>query len=37
MSAESKDSIVVRMGLVGTMAAFVLGLLVASAKSSYDA
>jgi len=37
MSTESKDSIVVRMGLVGTMAAFVLGLLVASAKSSYDA
>jgi hypothetical protein len=25
------------MGLVGTMAALVLGLLVASAKSSYDA
>ena len=37
MSAESKDAIKVGMGLVGTMAALVLGLLVASAKSSYDA
>jgi len=37
MSEESKDSIKVGMGLVGTMAALVLGLLVASAKASYDA
>jgi Protein of unknown function (DUF4239) len=36
LSAESKDIIKLGMGLVGTMAALVLGLLVASAKSSYD-
>src|SRR5262245_66630075 len=36
-SAESKDIVKVGMGLVGTMAALVLGLLVASAKGSYDA
>ena len=36
LSAESKDIVKVGMGVVGTMAALVLGLLVASAKSSYD-
>ena len=36
LSAESKDIVKLGMGLVGTMAALVLGLLVASAKSSYD-
>ena len=34
---ESKDIVKLGMGLVGTMAALVLGLLVASAKGSYDA
>ena len=33
---ESKDVVKLGMGLVATMAALVLGLLVASAKSSYD-
>jgi hypothetical protein len=33
---DSKDSVKVGMGLVATMSALVLGLLVASAKSSYD-
>src|SRR5215813_1299839 len=37
MSAESQDAVKLGMGLVGTMAALVLGLLVASAKASYDA
>jgi hypothetical protein len=37
LSAETKDIVKLGMGLVGTMAALVLGLLVASAKSSYDA
>jgi len=37
LSPESKDIVKLGMGLVGTMAALVLGLLVASAKSSYDA
>jgi len=37
LSAESKDIVRLGMGLVGTMAALVLGLLVASAKGSYDA
>jgi hypothetical protein len=37
LSAESKGVIQLGIGLVGTMAALVLGLLVASAKSSYDA
>lgn len=37
LSAETKDAVRLGMGLVGTMAALVLGLLVASAKSSYDA
>ena len=36
-SGESKDIVKLGMGLVGTMAALVLGLLVASAKGSYDA
>jgi hypothetical protein len=34
---DSKDIVRLGIGLVGTMAALVLGLLVASAKSSYDA
>jgi hypothetical protein len=37
LSNESKDIVKLGMGLVGTMAALVLGLLVASAKGSYDA
>src|SRR5262245_24717600 len=37
LSTESKDIVKLGMGLVGTMAALVLGLLVASAKGSYDA
>jgi hypothetical protein len=36
LSAESKDIIKVGMGLIGTMTALVLGLLIASAKGSYD-
>jgi hypothetical protein len=36
LSADSKDAVKVGMGLVATMAALVLGLLVASAKASYD-
>src|SRR5215475_11708631 len=35
-SAESKDLIKLSMGLVGTLTALVLGLLIASAKSSFD-
>ena len=37
MSSESKDVVKLGTGLIGTMAALVLGLVVASAKSSYDA
>ncbi|HKA33614.1 MAG TPA: hypothetical protein VKH64_10400 [Candidatus Binatia bacterium] len=37
LSVASKDVVKLGMGLVGTTAALVLGLLVASAKSSYDA
>ena len=37
LSEETKDVVKLGMGLVGTMAALVLGLLVASAKSAYDA
>jgi len=37
LSAESKEVVKLGMGLVGTMAALILGLLVASAKSSFDA
>lgn len=36
LSNESKDVVKLGMGLVGTMTALVLGLLVASAKGSYD-
>ena len=36
LGADSKDIVKLAMGLVGTMAALVLGLLVASAKSSFD-
>ena len=36
LSADTKDTVKLAMGLVATMAALVLGLLVASAKSSYD-
>jgi hypothetical protein len=37
LSADSKDVVKLGMGLVGTMAALALGLLLASAKSAYDA
>jgi hypothetical protein len=36
LDSDSKDAVKVGMGLVATMAALVLGLLIASAKSSYD-
>jgi hypothetical protein len=36
LSNDSKDVIKLGMGLIGTMTALLLGLLVASAKSSYD-
>jgi hypothetical protein len=36
LSAETKDGVKVGMGLVATMAALVLGLLVASTKGAYD-
>jgi hypothetical protein len=36
LGSDSKDIVKLGMGLVGTMAALVLGLLVASAKGSYD-
>ena len=36
LSEETKDVVKLGMGLVGTMTALVLGLLVASAKSSFD-
>lgn len=36
LSTESKDVVKLGMGVIGTMAALVLGLLVASAKGSYD-
>src|SRR5712675_641065 len=36
-AADSKDIVKLGMGLVATMTALVLGLLVASAKGSYDA
>jgi len=36
LSNDSKDAVKLGMGLVATMAALVLGLLVSSAKSSYD-
>ncbi len=37
LSDDSKNVVKLGMGLVGTMAALVLGLLIASAKESYDA
>jgi Protein of unknown function (DUF4239) len=37
LAAESKDVVKLGIGLIGTMAALVLGLMVGSAKSSYDA
>jgi hypothetical protein len=37
LSQDSKDVVKVGMGLIGTIAALVLGLLIASAKSSFDA
>ena len=36
LSGESKDTVRLGMGMVSTMAALVLGLLVASAKNFYD-
>lgn len=36
LSAESKDAVKVAMGMVATMTALLLGLLVSSAKESYD-
>jgi hypothetical protein len=36
LSADSRDVVKVCMGLIGTIAALVLGLLIASAKSSFD-
>src|SRR5262245_12958831 len=36
LSPESKDTIKLGTGLIGTMAALVLGLLVGSTKGSYD-
>ena len=36
LAADSKDAIKLAMGLVATMSALVLGLLVSSAKGSYD-
>jgi hypothetical protein len=37
LSADSKDVVKLGMGLIATMSALVLGLLIASAKSSFDA
>ena len=37
LSAESKGVVKLAMGVLGTMTALVLGLLIASAKGSYDA
>jgi hypothetical protein len=36
LSPDSKDVVKLGMGLIGTMTALVLGLLIASAKSSFD-
>jgi cytosine/uracil/thiamine/allantoin permease len=36
LSADSKDVVKLGMGLIATMSALVLGLLIASAKGSYD-
>ena len=37
INSESKDVVKLGTGLIGTLAALVLGLLIASAKSSFDA
>lgn len=37
LNPETKDSVKLTMGWVATMAALILGLLIASAKSSFDA
>lgn len=37
LSLDTKDAVKLGMGVIGTMAALVLGLLIASAKSHYDA
>jgi hypothetical protein len=37
LNSDSRDAIRLSMGVIGTMSALVLGLLIASAKSSYDA
>jgi hypothetical protein len=37
LSAETRDLVKLGMGLIGTMTALVLGLLIASAKGSFDA
>jgi hypothetical protein len=36
LSAESKDAVKLAPGLVGTMTAILLGLLISSAKSAFD-
>jgi hypothetical protein len=36
LSSETKDTVKVSMGLIATMAALILGLLIASAKDTYD-
>ena len=36
LSAESKDAVKLAMGLVATMTALLLGLLISSAKGTYD-
>ena len=36
LSSESKDVVKLGMGLIGTMTALVLGLMIASAKSTFD-
>jgi hypothetical protein len=36
LTSDSRDAVKLGMGLVGTLAALVLGLLIASAKTSYD-
>ena len=37
LSADTKDAVKLAMGLVATMSALVLGLLVTSVKGAYDA
>jgi hypothetical protein len=37
LSTDTKETVRLSMGVIGTMAALVLSLLIASAKSSYDA